>query len=67
MMLIRRDKLGRSPWMAAGTICGALAGFTCAPIHLNTDDGLIYASWALGGAVVGLVVGIVLDKYKNRR
>jgi hypothetical protein len=66
-MLIRRDKLGRSPWIAAGTILGALAGFTFAPIQFRAGDTLISASWALGGAVVGLVVGVVLDVYKNRR
>jgi hypothetical protein len=66
-MLMRRDKVGRSPWLAAGTIIGALAGFTFAPIRLKAGDSLISVSWALGGAVVGLVVGIVLDRHKNRR
>ena len=66
-MLIRRDKLGRSPWIAAGTNLGALTGFTVAPIQFGTGDTPISASWALGGAVVGLVVGIVLDIYKIGR
>jgi membrane associated rhomboid family serine protease len=53
--------------MAAGTILGALAGVSFAPMQFRAGDTLISASWALGGAIVGLVVGIVLDKYKNRR
>jgi hypothetical protein len=66
-VLIRRDKQGRSPWLAAGTIVGALLGSMFAPIRLKAGDDLIVGVWALGGALLGLGVGIVLDICKNRR
>jgi outer membrane lipoprotein SlyB len=65
-MLIRRDKQGRSPWIAAGAVVGALVGFmTVSPIRGIGDElGMVRP---LLGAVAGVVVGIVLDRYKNRR
>ncbi len=66
-MLIRRDKHGRSPWIAAGTIVGAILGYGMTPIRLKAGDDLIHAVCALVGALLGLGVGIVLDIRKNYR
>lgn len=66
-MLIRRDKRGRSPWLAAGVICGAILGYAMAPIRLKAGDDLIHAVCALVGAILGLGVGIGLDIRKNYR
>ena len=66
-VLIRRDKQGRSPWLAAGTIVGALLGCMFALIRLKVGDNLIVGTSMLGGALLGLSVGIVLDIRKNRR
>jgi len=66
-MFVRRDKHGRSPWLVAGTIVGLITGSALAPIRLNAGDDLIVGVWALGGALLGLGIGVVLDILKNRR
>jgi membrane associated rhomboid family serine protease len=67
MMLVRRDKLRRSPWIAAGTILGLVVGSMLSfAIETEERPSLTSVFCALGGAVVGLVVGIVLDRLKNR-
>jgi hypothetical protein len=47
--------------MAAGTILGAMLG-----LSLSFESRSTSAFWALACAIVGLVVGVFLDRLKNR-
>ncbi len=67
IVFTRRKRRGPSPWLATGTIGGASLGGAFAPIRMKAGDDLIGAAWAIGGALLGLGVGILLDISRNRR